>query len=222
MMVPDFDRFLEERRRGLFFEEHLSDVLMDIQETPFAATPDRPTATDSPRPFRTPSHSRTGSLTSPGPTPSPLPTTPRPKATSKWSFLSPRKTPVASPAAEQSPHVPIQVRRSESSRDLPSTPHAKHYEATANLKVESLVADSPRKGVWSPAASSARDVLGDLSEDGEQARSRSSPGCPAEGRPARKIALSQVLDNVVVSLPAAVAPADGLPTSDKLWRASDP
>ena len=207
MMVPDFDRFLEERRRGLLVEEHLSDVLMDVQDTPFLATPDRPTATSSPQPFRTPSHSRTASLTSPGPTTSPLPTTPRPKAKSKWSFLSPRKTPVSSPAAEQPSHVPYQARRVESSGDLSATSHAKHYEATANLKVESLVADSPRKGVWSPApADAAQGDLRDLLEDDEADQTQAGSESPTKGRTARQVALSQVLDNVVVRVPLWPSP----------------
>lgn len=210
MAVPEFDRYLSERRQGLFFEENLSDILMDIQDTPFvdvlASAPPSSIADPTQPPFKTPTHSRSGSLTSPAvATTSPLPTTPRPKAKSKWSFLSPRKTPAASPSVEQSPNLPYQVRQSRDGRLLPTTPNAAHYEATASLKVESLVAESPRKGVWSPLVARAQEPL---REEDESAVEEAGAERPDEGAEPRQISLSQVLDNVVVRVPLAPRPSN--------------
>lgn len=193
MLVPEFDRYLHERRQGLCFEDNLNDVLMDVVETPFftdAATP------STPRAFTTPTHSRSGSLTSPPVTTSPLPSTLRPKPKSKWSFLSPRKTPTPTPSTPQPPPITYQPRLPKGAKSLPSTPNDAHYEATSRLKVESLVAESPRKGVWSPAATGG--PLLDLAEDECGTKSSS----PEPNAMPTQVSLSQVLDNVVVRLPS--------------------
>lgn len=194
MLVPEFDRYLHERRQGLCFEDNLNDVLMDVVETPFftdAASP------RTPRAFTTPTHSRSGSLTSPPVTTSPLPSTLRPKPKSKWSFLSPRKTPTPTPSTPQPPSITYQPRLPKGVKSLPSTPNDAHYEATGRLKVESLVAESPRKGVWSPAATGG--PLLDLAEEDDCGMKSSSPEPNAMPT---QVSLSQVLDNVVVRLPS--------------------
>lgn len=110
-----------------------------------------------------------------------------------------------------------------------STAHETHYQVTSSMKVERLVAESPLKGVWSPAGAGGRRAAGgagrsklmDLGEEAqfglgsdeeeevdeeeenlerESQRLKSrSAGSGGDGE-GTKVSLSHVLDNVVVSL----------------------
>lgn len=210
LLEPKFDHYLSERRQGLLFEETLSDILIDVSEpnilSYFSPLPKQNSFSRPHPPAKTTSSPRTGG--------SPLPTlrsnvsspaTPQLKKTG-WSIFSPlKRTPVKTTPLDANSLPPS----SPKPQSTPLTPYADHYSATVGLKVESLVAESPKKGMWSPASTKRDMRFNPRAQRGDNIYEVDSEDESSDGGgrvetlaqiPNNKVSLSQVLDNVVVSL----------------------
>ena len=180
--VEKFDRYLLERRQGLLFSENLTDALnlaLDFDSTsPIPVFP-RPTTT-----------------------PTPVEPLPKPKPKSSFvAFLTPRKSkprPAQLPIAPSSP--PKTGRKS-----IETSPFGPHYQKTSSIEVEPYAAPTPFVGPWTPAkpkkwTDNEDDVFSSgWGEGGDNPQYRGPrDDDETDGRKARLITLSMLLDNVVI------------------------
>lgn len=185
-MVPEFDRYLLERRQGLLFSENLTDALtlaLDFD----ANGPSTPT-----------------SSAFPGGTPSAEPETPKPKTKAKnassslVSFLTPKKS---KPAKTSQPETPTS-RGGHKAVD--ASPFGPHYQQTSAIVVEPFMAPAPSTGPWTPRKprkwnADEEDVFASSGHWGDKSYGPERDEEDEEDKPPKaNITLSQLLDNVVI------------------------
>jgi hypothetical protein len=199
--VADFDRLLDERRRGLLFVEGMEDAMdamLEVVPTQTSGPGWTPVkggaagATESPPSVK---RSRTSGLSA-----------------SLVSFLTPRKKTSQGPDDTNS-GSPFSLLSRRDDASAPSTPFAMHYQRTKGVSVEPLAVADPKQGAWSPsntkraagALTHGRSVSGTASlSESTGTSSRPFVGSKPEddgddsSTPARRVSLSQVLDNCVI------------------------
>ncbi|KAG9105045.1 hypothetical protein FRC06_000018 [Ceratobasidium sp. 370] len=184
--VPGFDAYLIERHQGLLFSENINDALnlslsLDVTS--------EPTRLQLPLPV----------------TPE---TSPRPKtkatASSFMSFLTPKKvkatnTGASTPSGPPAEPIPTALG---GSKVVSASPFSAHYQTTAVIDLDGLVAPEPAAGPWSPTQTrkNVQNIEDDVFtawKDGD----RAGPELVTEKEPgdaARRVTLSQLLDNAVI------------------------
>ena len=179
--VDDFDHLLSERRRGLMFEENMTDALgLDSEaekSSIFAAF--SPTQLSSP----------------------PLPSSPPSKSKSMGAaafvqaLLTPKKDKSSKPT---SPAVTPTKKTSAIKSSLIASPFAAHYELTSKIQVRPFEAPLPVTGPWQPQRYAGGAVI---LEDDEEEWKDDAFGTVSDKKKeveSTRVTLSQLLDNVVI------------------------
>ncbi|KAH7107833.1 Retinoic acid induced 16-like protein-domain-containing protein [Auriculariales sp. MPI-PUGE-AT-0066] len=182
-IVPQFDRYLAERRQGLLFSENLTDALnLELDIDPV---------------------DRRLSISSPPTRPKPMPTQSQPKPKSGFaSLFTPRKTKKATEESVSRPSIDEpSTTPHRSTREMSVSPFAPHYKQTGSVSVEALSAPVPTSGPWMP---NRRAVSSSFGDDGghsawnDEPSSLSAEPDQDEEESTVKVTLSQLLDNVVI------------------------
>jgi hypothetical protein len=184
--IEDFDKYLLERRQGLLFSENLTDAL-----------------TLSLEPESNPISLPVIIQPEPSARPKPKPTI----SSSLVSFLTPKKSKPATPAAMPAEAVALQR---DDHTHVHASPFGSHYKQTTGVTVEPYAAPIPTSSSWVPAKSSTwhdgnDDPFSSSSAWGEGKGSLKFDDASAGGDSSREIkatpkrvTLSHLLDNVVI------------------------
>lgn len=179
--IPSFDRYLSERRQGLFFVENLADALDLEGENVFGpSTPQRAPAVEENRPLPLPLPSRQSksgfvALLTPRPTHSRA-------ASTNLAFSTPPSK--ATRARRRSSSVDGDVSSNGRSdvapdrRDSPASPFAAHYRQTGSIKVQPVVVSTPLQ---------ASMILYDDSDDDEDDHDDETAASSSMTSPTRRL-----------------------------------
>lgn len=177
-MVDEFDTYLLERRRGLLFNENLTDALslaIDINEdfgSSIPRTEVRPATPEAkPKPKSRPSFMQ--------------------------SLLTPKKK--ASAATPQTPPRPNSTPNQSGDRAISASPFGNHYERTEAIVVEPFVVPETKQGSYHTGSWAVDEE--DVFSSGWGTRQRADDEAkePEEETKGKKeVTLSRLLDNVVI------------------------
>ncbi|KAG8726333.1 hypothetical protein FRC12_023487 [Ceratobasidium sp. 428] len=180
--IPNFDKHLVDRHQGLLFSENISDALnlslsLDVTSEP--------------------AHLQ---LPLPG-------TPPRPKAkatgSSFMSFLTPKKHKTTNTGAITPSSTPSEPTPSPgTSKVVSASPFSAHYQTTSIIDLDGVAAPEPAAGPWSSAQTRKgvqriEDDVFTAWKDDDVPKPEASTGKEQESA-ARRITLSQLLDNAVI------------------------
>jgi len=171
--VDNFNKFLVERRQGLLFSENLTDALslaLDITSDPQLS---KPVAEVVHKPKTKPKSSASSSFV---------------------SFLTPKKSRPAKPAAPPEPSTSPQKLASKS---ISASPFGTHYQHTSSVKVEPFIAPIPSSGPWTPSKSKNWPVMED-DVFGSGWMEKVETHQDDKTAQMSSVTLSQLLDNVVI------------------------
>jgi hypothetical protein len=188
-LVDDFDRYLLERRRGLLFNENLTDALtlaLDISEDvpPQKSNPSRlkaPTSVQKPQPEAKA----------------------KPTPASFFSLLTPKRSKfTASTVTKPSPDD-SSIADNTLKKNVAASPFGPHYQRTAAISVEPFIAPVPLSGPWTPATdpkwnSDEEDMFWSSGHWGENTSKEQYSQKKDDDERGRTITLSRLLDSVVI------------------------